>query len=163
MLVVGLVIFGLASIGCGASTRVWPELIVFRCLQGVGGALLLAASLPVFAAAARPGDSPLNGWAAAAAIGAAVGPAIGGVLTQLFDWRSIFYAQAPVAAFAAVAVLLARRAAGARDEAEIEIDRPVSPLDPLTANVALALLSAGIIGALFLSVIELSSPIRSAT
>jgi predicted MFS family arabinose efflux permease len=151
-LVIGLGVFGVASIGCGAASSL-AALIPLRCVQGVGGALVLAASLPLFAAATRPGDSPLNGWSAAAAIGAAVGPAMGGILTQLFDWRSIFYAQAPVAAFAAVAVLVVSR--GAAPAAEIEIDRPPSRLDPLTANVALALLSAAIIGALFLVVIEL--------
>lgn len=153
-LVVGLAVFGLASIACGASSSL-SALIPLRCVQGLGGALVLAASLPLFARVARPGDSPLNGWAAAAAIGAAVGPAAGGILTQLFDWRAIFFAQAPVAAFAAIAVLLGHRGEPAAAEVDIDIDRPRSSLDPLTANVALALLSAGIIGALFLSVLEL--------
>ncbi len=152
VLVGGLALFGLASIGCGVSNSL-SMLVALRCVQGVGGALVLSASLPMFAAAARPGDSPLHGWSAAAAIGAAVGPAAGGVLTQLFDWRSIFLAQAPFAAIAAIAVLLVRR--GATSEAAAEADRPVSALDPFTANGALLLLSAGIIGALFLVVIEL--------
>ena len=150
-LVAGLIIFGLASIGCGASNSL-AALIPFRCVQGVGGGLVLAASLPLFTAVARPGDSPLVGWSAAAAIGAAIGPAAGGVLTQLFDWRSIFLAQAPVAAVAAVAVLIVRHGAA---EPTVEADRPDSPLDPVTANVALLLLSAAIIGVLFLVVIEL--------
>src|SRR5438309_431923 len=106
-LVAGLVVFGLASIGCGAADSL-AALIPLRCVQGLGGALVLCASLPLFAGAAREGDSPLYGWSAAAAIGAAVGPAAGGILTQLFDWRSIFLFQAPVAAFAAIAVLAAR-------------------------------------------------------
>lgn len=152
-LIAGLVVFGLASIGCGAANSVWPTLIVLRCLQGLGGALVLAASLPLFAQAARPGDSPLTGWSAAAAVGAAIGPAAGGVLTQAFDWRSIFFAQAPVAAVAAVAVLMVRREH--RAEPPLELERPPSSLDPLSANAALLLFSAGIIGALFLVVIEL--------
>jgi MFS family permease len=114
---------------------------------------VLAASLPVFAGAARPGDSPLHGWSAAAAIGAAIGPAAGGVLTQLFDWRSIFLAQAPVAAVAAVAVMIVRREA--HHEIAAEADRPPSELDPVAANLGLLLLSASLIGALFLVVIEL--------
>ena len=151
-LVAGLAVFGLASIGCGAAGSL-SVLIPLRCVQGVGGALVLAASLPVFAGAARAGDSPLHGWSAAAAIGAAIGPAAGGVLTQLFDWRSIFYAQAPVAAVAAVAVLVVSREA--HGEIAGEADRPASQLDPLSANIALLLLSAALIGALFLVVIEL--------
>ena len=106
-LVAGLVVFGLASIGCGASNSL-AALIPFRCVQGLGGALILCSSLTLFAGTAREGDSPLVGWAAAAAIGAAIGPAAGGILTQLFTWRAIFFAQAPVAAFAAIAVLAAR-------------------------------------------------------
>ena len=93
------------------------------------------------------------GWAAAAAIGAAIGPAVGGILTQLFTWRAIFFAQAPVAAFAAIAVLAARPRSCAELPAEEVTER--ADLDPLTANLALALLSAGLIGALFLVVIEL--------
>lgn len=159
-LVAGLVIFGVASIGCGAADSM-AVLVPFRCLQGIGGGLLLAASLPVFAATARPGDSPLNGWSAAAAIGMAVGPALGGVLTQLFDWRSIFLAQAPVAAAAAILVLVEHLRAPAEKEVEVELDAEVSPedrssvLDPLSANLSLLLLSAALINALFLVVIAL--------
>jgi MFS family permease len=151
-LVGGLVLFGLASIGCGAANSM-GALVALRVVQGVGGALILAASLPVFAGASRPGDSPLSGWSAAAAIGAAVGPAAGGVLTQLFDWRAIFFAQAPAAAIAAIAVLVVSREAHA--DLAGEADRPPSTLDPVSANAGLLLLSAGLIGALFLVVIEL--------
>jgi predicted MFS family arabinose efflux permease len=151
-LVAGLVVFGLASIGCGASNSL-EALIPFRCVQGLGGALILCSSLTLFAGTAREGDSALVGWAAAAAIGAAIGPAAGGILTQLFTWRAIFFAQAPVAAFAAIAVLAARPPSAPELPAEPATER--AELDPLTANVALALLSAGLIGALFLVVIEL--------
>lgn len=159
-LVAGLVIFGVASIGCGAADSM-AALIPFRCLQGLGGGLLLAASLPVFASTARPGDSPLNGWSAAAAIGMAVGPALGGVLTQLFDWRSIFLAQAPVAAAAAILVLVEHLRTPPETEVEAELDLdaesegPRSVLDPVSANLGLLLLSAGLINALFLVVIAL--------
>ncbi len=151
-LVSGLALFGVASLGCGAANSL-TVLVPLRCVQGFGGALILCSSLALFAGSARPGDSPLYGWSAAAAIGAAVGPAAGGILTQLFSWRAIFFAQAPVAAFAAIAVL----AAHARPAAELadEPPRERTSLDPLTANGALALLSAGLIGALFLVVIEL--------
>src|SRR5205807_5571815 len=77
----------------------------------------------------------------------------GGVLTQLFDWRSISLAQAPVAAVAAIAVLIVRHEA--HHEIAAEADRPPSTLDPISANLSLLLLSAGLIGALFLVVIEL--------
>jgi predicted MFS family arabinose efflux permease len=155
-LVAGLIVFGLASLGCGASNSL-AALVPLRCVQGVGGALVLCASLPLFAGAARPGESPLYRWSAAAAIGAAIGPAAGGVLTELFSWRAIFFAQAPVAALAAVAVLAGRPRVAEElpPEPSPETSRRRAVLDPVTANVALAFLSAGLIGALFLVVIEL--------
>ena len=128
-------------------------LVPLRCLQGVGGGLLLCASLPVFAGTARSGDSPLNGWSAAAAIGIAVGPAAGGVLTQIFDWRAIFLAQAPVAALAVILILVVHPQPG--NALPGEPDRRPSALDSLTANAGLVLLSAGLICALFLIVLVL--------
>jgi hypothetical protein len=94
----------------------------------------------------------MAGWAAAAAIGAAIGPAAGGVLTELFDWRAIFIAQAPAAALAAAAVLAVPHGSF-REVTDDPSAR--SEIGPVTANVALLLLSAGLIGALFLIVVLL--------
>jgi MFS family permease len=151
-LIAGLALFGLASIGCGLANSM-SALVPLRCLQGVGGGLLLCASLPMLAGTARPGDSPLNGWSAAAAIGIAVGPAAGGILTQIFDWRAIFLAQAPVAALGVILVVVVhpRPVNDLPDEAGPR----ATALDPVTANAALTLLSAGLICALFLVVIML--------
>lgn len=151
-LVGGLALFAAASLGCGAASRL-SVLVPLRAAQGVGGALVLCASLPLFWNSARAGDSPLYGWSAAAAIGAALGPAAGGVLTQVFDWRSIFFAQAPVAAIAAVAVMAAR--APSLELSADSAEPPGPALRPAVANVALMLLSAALIGALFLVVVEL--------
>jgi MFS family permease len=151
-LIAGLALFGLASIGCGVASSM-SALVPLRCLQGVGGGLLLCASLPMLAGTVRPGDSPLNGWSAAAAIGIAVGPAAGGVLTQIFDWRAIFLAQAPVAALGVILVLVVRpHPVNALPD---EVDPRAIALDPPTANAGLALLSAGLICALFLVVLML--------
>jgi len=151
-LLAGLGLFGLASIGCGVAESL-RVLVAFRGLQGLGGALLLCASLPVLAASSKPGLHPTATWAAAAALGAAIGPAAGGVLTQLFDWRAIFLAQAPAAALAAAAVWAAHVDSS---HPVLEHDAPRrGSLRVGAANVALALLSAGLIGALFLVVILL--------
>src|SRR6516165_8454447 len=151
-LIAGLALFGLASIGCGIADSM-GALVPLRCLQGVGGGLFLCASLPMLASTARPGDSPLNGWSAAAAIGIALGPAAGGVLTQIFDWRAIFLAQAPVAALGVILVLVVRpHPLNALSE---EVDERATALDPVTANTSLVLLSAGLICALFLVVLML--------
>jgi predicted MFS family arabinose efflux permease len=163
-LIAGLVIFGFASLGSGAANAL-GVLVAMRGVQGVGGALLLCASLSLFARAARPDEPPLGDWAAAAAIGAALGPAAGGLLTEVFDWRAIFFAQGPVAATAALAVIAAP-ALSPQESAERDKDlaspdpsagteRPRAGLDPATANIALTFLSAGLIGALFLVTIML--------
>ncbi|HET9102164.1 MAG TPA: MFS transporter [Solirubrobacteraceae bacterium] len=163
-LIAGLTLFGLASLGSGAAASL-TMLIVFRCLQGLGGAMLLCASLPLIAAS--DDDHRLRSWAAAAAVGAAVGPAAGGVLTQIFDWRAIFYSQAPVALAAVLAARAARPAAdpaepapspsdpAARAQPDAEPPAPARPLSPAAANLALLLISAGLIGALFIATVLL--------
>ena len=105
-LVAGLAVFGVASLGSGAAGSL-TVLVLWRCVQGAGGALLLCASLPLLARG-RDGTAQLQAWAATAAFGAGVGPAVGGILTQLFDWRAIFLAQAPVAAVAAATAVASR-------------------------------------------------------
>jgi hypothetical protein len=107
----------------------------------------------MLASTVRPGDSPFDGWSAAAAIGIAVGPAAGGVLTQIFDWRAIFLAQAPVAALGVILVLVVRPQPV--NMLSDEVDPRASALDPVTANAGLVLLSAGLICALFLVVLML--------
>jgi MFS family permease len=164
MLIGGLLLFGAASLAAGLAANL-TTLLVARGFQGVGGAVLLCASLPPMARAATAGNaSPLRTWSAAAAIGAAIGPAAGGVLTQLFDWRAIFIAQAPVALVAAIVVWWIART----EPVHPQFADPVPP-DARTegtaltgstgaairANLALTLLSAGLIGALFLSTLLL--------
>ena len=151
-LIAGLALFGLASIGCGLASSM-SALVPLRCLQGVGGGLLLCASLPMLAGTVRPGDSPTNGWSAAAAIGIAVGPAAGSVLTQIFDWRAIFLAQAPVAALGVILVVVVHPHPVTALSDEVDPRAPM--LDPVTANAGLALLSAGLICAVFLVVLML--------
>ncbi len=155
-LVVGLAIFGLASLGSGAAGDL-TTLIIFRCIQGAGAALLVCASLPLFARPGGSGSSTLHSWATTAALGAAVGPTVGGVLTQLFDWRAIFFAQAPVAA-AAAALAVVGRLEPHQDTANEQHEARTSDgrgLSPTLANVSLALVSAGLIGALFLATVLL--------
>jgi predicted MFS family arabinose efflux permease len=163
MLVAGLLLFGAASLAAGLVSDL-TGLLVARGFQGIGGAVLLCASLPPLARGSRDGASPLRIWSAAAAVGAAIGPAAGGVLTQLFDWRAIFIAQAPVAVVAAVIVWWIARTEpehpGFADPVPDDERTDGTPMagsvaGAIRANVALALLSAGLIGALFLSTLLL--------
>jgi MFS family permease len=144
---VGITIFLAASIGCGVAGDLTP-LIVFRCVQGLGAALLLAASLPLLVALTGSVPRGRRWWALAGALGAAFGPALGGLLTEMFDWRAIFIAQAPIAAAALVAGFspAVRRLA-------VERERPRFEARRLWANLGLLCVFGALVGALFLAVL----------
>ena len=103
LVTIGLVVFLVASLACGLVDDLTP-LIALRSTQGLGAALVLAASLPLMALFTGSPAAGRAWWGLAGTLGAVLGPAIGGVLTELFDWRAIFIAQAPVAAVALLAV-----------------------------------------------------------
>ena len=142
----GIVIFLGASIGCGAAGDL-AALIAFRCVQGLGAALLLAASLPLLVALAGSVTRGRAWWALAGAAGAAFGPALGGLLTEVFDWRAIFYAQAPIAAVAVIAALSPAVRALPIERARPERGRTV------WANLGLLCVFGALVGALFLAVL----------
>src|SRR2546423_10816915 len=68
----GLALFTVGSIGCAAAWDLTP-LIAFRCVQGLGGAFLLAGALPLLGGLLRRGAPRARRWAAARAVGAAPG------------------------------------------------------------------------------------------
>lgn len=92
-------------------------------------------------------------WAAAGATGAALGPAAGGLLTELVSWQSIFLLQAPLALAAAVPVFAVARHEAATAVLSSELRPAGRP--HLLANLALAMISAAIAAALFLLVLLL--------
>jgi MFS family permease len=140
----GLLLFSLASAGCAAAWSL-PALIVFRCAQGLGGALLLVSSLSLLGSLLGSRQRGAALWTTVALMGAAVGPFLGGVLTQLLDWRAIFVAQAPIAA---LALLATRGSVAVAVEQSLRRRRGA-----LAADVALALVFAALVGALFLAVL----------
>ena len=145
--IVGVALFAAGSAGCAAAWSL-DALIAFRCVQGLGGALLLAASLRALAAFT---GSPVRGavvWTTAGTIGAAAGPALGGVLTQLFDWRAIFAVQVPLA-LVALAAMVDDRVRDAPSDPKGATARPRA----LAADASLGLVFGALVGALFLSVL----------
>jgi MFS family permease len=142
----GLILFLAASVGC-ALARSLEFLIAARTVQGVGAALLLAGSLPVLAASTGSAAAGARVWILAGTFGLALGPALGGVLTQAFDWRAIFAAQAPVAALGLLGV------ARFRVQTVVEESPQPSLARALPANACLGLLFGALVGALFLAVL----------
>jgi EmrB/QacA subfamily drug resistance transporter len=114
--VAGLVTFSLGSLLCGLAPGV-PELIGARVIQAAGAGLMVPASLSLVLAsvpAAMRGQA-IGTWSAVAAMGAALGPVIGGALVQA-SWRWVFWINLPVGL---AAVLLATRVVPeSRDERE---------------------------------------------
>src|SRR6478736_389587 len=101
VLAAGLVLFFAASIASSAAGGL-AFLIAARSVQGGGAALLLAGSLPMLVALTGSASAGAAVWTLAGTFGAALGPALGGALTQVFDWRAIFIAQAPAAGLALI-------------------------------------------------------------
>ena len=98
-MLIGLIVFAVASVVCGVATT---SLILdlARGVQGVGGALLLTASLAIisheFAGEKRAGA--LAFWGASIGIALALGPIVGGAITNFFGWRWVFLVNVPACA-----------------------------------------------------------------
>ena len=78
-----------------------------RFVQGVGGALLTPGSLAIIDAVLVPDDRTwaIGAWAGLTAVAAAVGPPVGGYLTDALSWRAVFLINLPVGAFVIVAAV----------------------------------------------------------
>ena len=146
LLAAGLVVFLVSSTACALAGNL-TFLVAARTVQGAGAALLLAGSLPVLAGLAGSRVRGAALWTLAGTFGAALGPALGGVLTQAFDWRAIFAFQAPVAA---LGLLGAGRA-----HLDPIAEEGYTPMlaRTLPANACLGLIFGALAGVLFLSVL----------
>jgi MFS family permease len=151
--VAGMALFCAASLGCGASNSL-ALLLALRGVQALGGAAALVASFELLGAG-RPGPGRRL-WVAASVFGIAVGPALGGALTQAFSWRAIFLAQAPIAVPGMLVAWEVARTEVVRANDGRDADRPSGPL-PWRAGAALALLSASLTAVIFLVVLLLVS------
>jgi EmrB/QacA subfamily drug resistance transporter len=132
---IGLGVFTVGSALSGAAGSL-TMLIVFRVVQGVGGALIMAISPAMLTAAFPPAERGraigLN--AVTVSLGISAGPTLGGILTEHFSWRSIFYVNVPIGVLGLVLTVVLLPKSGSR--------RPVK-FDPLGA----LLLGVGLAGA----------------
>ena len=107
VLIVGTTVFGLASLSNGLAPNELV-LIIGRAVQGAGAAMFFATSLSIVSNAfsAEERGRGIGIWTAVGASGAAAGPLIGGVLTELLSWRWFFFVNVPIAVAAVVLILL---------------------------------------------------------
>ncbi|HET8949231.1 MAG TPA: MFS transporter [Solirubrobacteraceae bacterium] len=105
---IGLVVFTVASVLCGLATSPLT-LNLARAVQGVGGAFMFATSLALLASAysGRDRGTALGLWGATTGAAVAVGPLVGGILTEAIGWEAIFFVNVPIG-IVAVLLTLAR-------------------------------------------------------
>jgi EmrB/QacA subfamily drug resistance transporter len=110
MFLLGVVIFTLSSATAGFAVSS-TDLVISRVVQGVGAALMMPATLSIITNAfpASERGKAMGMWAGVSALALAVGPVLGGFLTEHVSWRAIFYLNIPVAIGAVTAALFAVR------------------------------------------------------
>src|SRR5258708_4376539 len=123
LLILGLSVFTFASFLCGSAPNL-TVLIIARALQGVGAAMKLSAALAilshVFQGEARA--RAFSFWGSVVGIGAALGPVVGGLITQSFGWEWAFYINLPIGA--TLIALIIRVIESSRDPDAMQLDLP---------------------------------------
>jgi len=105
--VLGIVIFTAASLWCGLADS-GEMLIAARIVQGAGSALMNPATLSIIAATFPPRQRgmAIGIWAGVSALALAIGPLVGGLLTEHLSWHWIFFVNVPVGVVGIVASFL---------------------------------------------------------
>jgi len=129
---IGLVLFAVASLGSGLAPSA-AFLIAARGVQGIGGAIMFATTIALINTSyeGRDRGTAFGVWGAVVGASAALGPILGGALTEL-SWRWIFYVNLPVSVLAVALTLVAVE----------EARRPSAPRPDLP-GIALFTLGAG--------------------
>jgi EmrB/QacA subfamily drug resistance transporter len=115
MFLFGVVVFALSSAAIGlAPDQGW--LVGGRAVQGIGAAFMMPGTLSIISNAFPPAErgKAIGTWAGVSALALAIGPVVGGALTEYVSWRAIFFLNLPVAVGAVVVTLYA--APESRDE-----------------------------------------------
>ena len=140
--VIGIAVFTIASLLCGLADS-GEMLISARVLQGAGAALMNPATLSIIAATFPPHQrgTAIGIWAGVSALALAIGPLIGGLITEHLDWSWIFFVNVPIGILGVVASYLFIDES--RDETHVRLDLP----GLATSAVGLFALTYGLIEA----------------
>ncbi len=97
MFLIGVAVFASASVGCGLAFSI-HQLIIARCVQGIGAALLVPGSLAIISASFDEDSrgKAIGTWSGFTAITSALGPLLGGCLIQYASWRWAFLLNVPL-------------------------------------------------------------------
>jgi EmrB/QacA subfamily drug resistance transporter len=115
MFLFGVAVFGTSSLAIGFAPTD-TTLVMFRAVQGIGAAFMMPATLSIITQAfpAEQRGTAIGTWAGVSALALAIGPVLGGFLTQYVSWRAIFFINPPIAVVAVAVTLFAARES--RDE-----------------------------------------------
>src|SRR6266853_734998 len=105
--IAGLVVFTGASLWCGLAGGA-ASLIAARTVQGVGAALMNPATLSIITATFPPRQrgKAIGIWAGVSAMALAIGPLVGGLLTEHVNWNWIFFINVPIGVAGLLAIPL---------------------------------------------------------
>src|SRR5207302_3672404 len=104
---IGLFVFTVSSALCGISQNA-TELIAFRILQGIGGAILTPQTLSIITTLFPPErrGAAFGVWGGVAGLATIAGPTVGGALITYFSWPWIFFINVPIGIAALIATFL---------------------------------------------------------
>ncbi len=93
----GILIFTIGSLLCGFAQDI-TQLIIYRCVQGVGGAFMIPGSLAIISATFKKEEKgkAIGSWSSATTIVTISGPVLGGALASMGLWRAIFFINVPL-------------------------------------------------------------------
>jgi EmrB/QacA subfamily drug resistance transporter len=141
--IAGLAIFTASSLACGLATS-GGMLIGARTVQGIGAALMMPATLSIISATfpVQERGMAIGIWAGVSAMALAIGPLVGGLLTEHIDWSWIFFINVPIGVLAIVAASLL-----IRESRDPSTDQRLDIPGLLTSGIALFALTFALIEA----------------
>ena len=138
---IGLLLFIAGSVLCSLAQSI-PQLVAFRAMQGLGASMLNPVALSIIANASPDPKARARAvgiWGGVAGVSMALGPLLGGALTQSVGWRSIFWINLPIGL---IAVSLAARYV---PESKAARARAFDPVGQLMVFIGLASLTYAVI------------------